>query len=402
MYKKYCTEVRYRLSRSIKRMNNDRFYAKKDNNIKEYEECKTKEYKVDTLMYSCLEFSVPVPGVGEDRLNTTGAYHCPYVMAKTLKDIGYPRVSKDVLNRLNEYYDRELSPWPDSRDHFFQRVFNYPPKVVESRLRAYKDYMNNLKHKNKCPFDEDTLDVIEYIYQFVKNFNDDNWMENIRELKDILEELKNFPYDLTTLCDNIELTLRKNFAKELRESVTPTWEELQKQEGRIKVLDGQDFRLLVHDGGRHIVTGREDNIGFCASLIDQNNTITYKAHGGAIQYVFIDIQDDDISCAASTDSYTGNDRALFSNNKDFEFIDIDTFQERTLYDSYAGYNEINFAYSTKIKPKAIVCYDEVDQQSLNFAEENDLQIILIKTECYPNMCKCRSDREGMQRPVKEK
>lgn len=399
MYTKYKTAVQASLSIVIERINNMLEEAKRENNTKDIEYWNNKDNRIDWLLSSCKSFYVDVPGVSQNKGNISGKYNCPYVYAMTLRELGHIQLSDRLLEKLDAYYDEEMDPWPLNQDDYFQRIFHYPTAVVESRIRAYKDYMNTLKDKSKCVFDDNTIEVIEYIDSFINKYSGNNWETNQRELKVHLEDMKKFPYNLTKLCDNIENTLKRSFARELNDNISHTKDELEEQEGRIKVLDGQDFKLVVHDGSPRIVSDKKENIGFCASLIDQNNTITYKYHH-TYQFAYFDIEENDISCATSNDSMTSNDRETFSNNSDFEFIDIDTFQKRTLYDSTYGYNEINFAYTTQVKPYAIVCYDEVTPEDLSFAEEFNLNIILIKTECYPNMVKSNGERQNIQRIAK--
>ena len=79
---------------------------------------------------------------------------------------------------------------------------------------------------------------------------------------------------------NSEIALAN--AKEARNNA-----KLEQQEGRIKILDGQDFHLLIHNGSRQMVEDRLENKGFCASLIDQRNTISFSQNA-RVQFAFFD------------------------------------------------------------------------------------------------------------------
>lgn len=337
----------------------------------------SKEDSIYCFMLDCDNFSAP---------SIVGFLNMPYIACRNLYDIN-PQLAEEVKLELDKRFDKEISIKFNLKEHLSQRFLNFPYLGVKRYLGLLNKYLSSLDNKEDCKISVALLkkaSIIEKIYN--KDLNKIDDMEFNKLIK-ILSDDK-----LMYFINDLDKELRGAFAKHLNDKLSLTKKELDIQKGEVKVLDGQSFDLLIHSTYfTKLIDDRYDDIGFCASLIDDKNICCWNKD--AIKFAFYNIGVNDVACALCEDNYSSSDRDIFSVSQLPDFISLDLFKEKTRNEGSSGYNEINISYKHNLYPDAIVCFDTIKEEEKELANKHNLNIILIDTKHYPEMIKNYKERK---------
>ena len=115
--------------------------------------------------------------------------------------------------------------------------------------------------------------------------------------------------------------------------------------------------------------------GYSFSFISDKNIGTIDYLGKNIVLMYDSINPENISYVHRSDMHSGNkkEQKTFISNK---INEIKTPQDLMLFTN--GYNEI-VINGNNIVPKALICYDEITNDDVSFANKYNLVILLINT-----------------------
>ncbi len=157
-------------------------------------------------------------------------------------------------------------------------------------------------------------------------------------------------------------------------------------------LDGEPFMACIHCGEFYNTNAEHETISL--SVIGTKNIGTYEKEGLIFGFDHIDV--DRIMHVFYMDSYTSG---KYSTDRINKIYDPDELLEET-----HKYNELLYKEKghANLKPKYVVCMDNIDDISLKYAKENKLPIVIINTLKYPKDVYKQESLENYQTSYKER
>ncbi len=309
------------------------------------------------------------------------------------------------------------------------QIINIICNYISPKVRLNADYFFNLKNsvnddtiwENFCQKHSASLDLLvsldynnfirlgkvqqKKLYDYVKNLDDDKrklLVDEIQEINKEMEEL--YKAAFTKKFNESENIINKSQDHLIRDRAG--------NNHQVKVYELKDeepFSFLItvmHKSGRlhtqnmygrpaHKLTIDEPS-NFCrdlnggsevisTSMIDQRFIETFVGNNPDIMYVFGDIENDDILSLSFEDGIyppqIDETRPLFYTSSP---MGPDELMRKSIINR--DYNEITIRRKkkdgTRVLPKAILCFDTINDVSIKHAEYFDIPIIVINTKTY--------------------
>ena len=248
-------------------------------------------------------------------------------------------------------------------DLFFK---DYPKNV----LLNIKQVMNFLK------FSKEELVPSErkIIYNLILNFGD----LSINEIKELYKNLSKTPFlssllyeDIRNCRDRSYQLFNESFLK-LKNSSNLKDEMLSKKTGLdVYVLDGSDFTACVHVGK---ISKESPKKTISLSIIGSKCIGTFYYDDVIVG--FEHLVPNRIMHVYKSDSYSSGIDGTVKVN---EIYTPDALLRQTASFNEVLYNEMS---NGVLLPSYVVCKDEIDLKSIDYAKENNLPIVLLNTKKY--------------------
>lgn len=284
-------------------------------------------------------------------------------------------IDEKIMTRLPSYLC--VSDFSDDtlRKMTFIRLFEnicdlYFKDYAKNVLIDIREVMNFLKVSNLdlvpaerqniyntiLSFDTLQLDDIKHLYKALSNY--DNWVEL---LYNDVRNCKNRSYDM----------FNENFFK-INENYNLRNNELSNATGcDVYVLDGEDFVACVHVGWFSDKSPRKT---ISLSVVGTENIGMFYKEDVILGFEYL--KPDNIINMHNYDSYSGRINYTDRINK--------IFTPHGLLKQTNKYNEV--LYSEKndnvLLPSYVVCKDQLDEQSIDYARMHGLPMVIINTKKY--------------------
>ena len=335
------------------------------------------------------------------------------------------------IDKLN-HNERELF---DNNDHLFDCIIHFIDKETEAILWNIR---NNISNNQNYQVPKEKLAILRNklaknaVDILISDFFQDaptNFLKTINRLVDFqgetnfisLESLKLYGA-IIKLYNNPDIDAVKKLYEEMSKSKKNYMEILYDEIGKARMisakmlvdatykcnntsiksidgvpcymLDGEPFYMIVH-GSYAVIDdfSKGKNDGLSLSFISGDRLLVYQDD---VIYGFTDLLPEQFVNIYKSDVYTefkifseDNDKSslpfppgvpFFASPK--RLIDNTDYYNELLYISQSPKYDINI---TVPKPSYIVCYDNVNDLSLEAAKKNNIPIVIIDTKKYPKI-----------------
>ncbi len=317
-------------------------------------------------------------------LGYEGEANVGYSVLKCLKDLKMP-----MTDVFKQKLDRQYSRYriTGKTEDFCQRFFGYGAMHVENLVQMAEAYQNSVQEQGQALIDEKTLNLLPIVKELTSQQQFSS--EQIAEFE---QKLQASGVDLSQMCDSMEKGLKESFTESLNGQVQATVDALQADSSKLKVLDGQDFNLVIHSSNTPEEflenSGQDYHQMLSTSLIDNKNIRAYQSAN--VKFAFYEkINPENLLSAYSRDASTDfSDEGVISSFSNPDYLPLEEFKNKTRKgEGLSGYSEIMLTGQENIRPDAIVCYDKITEREQNLADQYNLDIILIETDRYKEMLK---------------
>lgn len=308
---------------------------------------------------------------------SVGEKPLPYVFYKNVRDID-SEMGEQIRTYLNKTFDRNIRRSGDT-ESICQRYFGYNKEYVQTIIGMIERYINS----NGTVVDTEDQKIISIAKQLTMK---DALSKEETDL--VIKELSAIEKKAFDFCDAAEENLKKGFVEDMNDHLSSTTEMLKQQNGRLKVLSGQPFDLLIHSAiSPESFMDRRSEKGFSTSIIDDKNIKCYSSDSP--KFAFYDrLSEEDLAWATAGDNVSFSDKedGNFTAQNPADFVEFDHFKTLTRDEKHGhtGYSELNIDNGS-LRPNAIVCFDYVTEEEYEIAEKYKLDVVLVLTENYPDM-----------------
>lgn len=316
-------------------------------------------------------------------VGSEGEANIGYALLKCLKELSFP-----FADYLEKRLDRRYSSFMVTRktEDFCQRYFNYGKEHVRNIIDMVERYQSSLPDVEQSVIDKKVLALLPTIKELVS-------AETVpSQTNQLLDKINSSALALNDLCDNLEISLKDGFVKSLNEQTQVTVDKLKDDKMQVKVMNGQDFNLIIHSSNTPEEFLENEGQGYhqmiSTSLIDNQNIRAYQASN--VKFAFYgQITPENLISAYSRDASTDfSEEGILSSFSTPDYLSLEGFKGKTRTgEGLSGYSEIMLSGQEISKPDAIVCYDHITEQEKELADKYHLDIILIETEHYKDMLK---------------
>lgn len=245
----------------------------------------------------------------------------------------------------------------------------------------FKDYPKNvlLNIKQVINFINESRESVipverENIYRLILYFN----TLSLSDIKALYKSLSSFDdissllYDDVRNCKNKSYEIFNNEFLKIKESDKLLSKELSEEVGcNVYKLDGEDFVACVHVGH---VSKDFPRKTMSLSVIGTECIGTFYKDDIIVGFEYLD--PNKIMHMYSADSYTSNQ---YGSSRVNEIYTPKSLLKSTNYFNEVLYSEMD---NKVLFPNYVVCKDEIDDNSINYAKDNNLPIVLINTKKY--------------------
>ena len=319
-----------------------------------------------------------------------GITNIGFALINCMKEIDLPLAEK-MERELNKQYSR--CRYTGKAEDICQRYFHYGKEHVANIIKMIDNYHKTLTDVRESKFDNSIIKIIPTINRIL---NEQTEVRTNDEVQSLISELENSDCNLATFCDDVERKLHKSFIKSLNSETENTVKEILLNDSKLKIMDGQEFSLLIHSSGdaENFLNNDWDNSHnvLSTTLIDDKNIRCYQSSN--VKFAFYqELQPSEVVSAFSRDaSSTINDDGALSTFSLPSYVPAKNFKAQTRAgQGLSGYSEI--LVKNTIIPDAIVSFDYVTEDEKRLADTYGLHVILIQTECYKDMLKDNSVRD---------
>ena len=329
-----------------------------------------------------------------------------------LKNIHFNDYLKDIVNIDNPYlfdrimkyleYKEDTSKFYELRKKYIEQVILNKKDIQERWLNEYiieyffeDNYVNFLinllqmvNYQRSSKKDLIKLSNMELYNKFnnIGKISSEEKIQLFKENKD--RNLKEMFYDdMRIVKDDAYQTMVDHSIKLNKDNPVYNKALSDKYHTDVYYLDGEEFYAIVRTYRikRNDLSDNYDNIncnlgriGYSFSFISNKNigTLDYTRDGVTLMYG--DINYKNISYVHHSDMHTGY------KYKQESFISNKINEIKTPQDLIArtnGYNEI-YINGSNIRPTALICYDEITDNDIAFANKYQLSILLINSSKY--------------------
>lgn len=245
----------------------------------------------------------------------------------------------------------------------------------------FKDYPKNvlLNIKQVINFISESCESVipierENIYRLILYFN----TLSLSDIKALYKSLSSFDdissllYDDIRNCKNKSYEIFNNEFLKIKESDKLLNKELSEEVGcNVYKLDGEDFVACVHVGH---VSKNFPRKTMSLSVIGTECIGTFYKDDIIVGFEYLD--PNKIMHMYSADSYTSNQ---YGSSRVNEIYTPKSLLKSTNYFNEVLYSEMD---NKVLFPNYVVCKDGIDDNSINYAKDNNLPIVLINTKKY--------------------
>lgn len=319
-------------------------------------------------------------------INEDGIFEEYIKLREYIKKYGYNKKVMTVLPaelRLNQTDNESLKKLT------FKRLFENICDLY------FKDYPNNvLLNLNQIInfINETKLEIIPYdrrvIYELIIHFDklSLNAIKVLNKKISLLNSLDFLLYnDLRNCKDKSYELFNDSFIKLSEHKELEDEESSLKYNTKVYKLDGEDFTACVHVG--EVYKDYANKMTISLSIIGTDNIGVFNDNN--IIVGFSKFKVDKIMHMYNADSYTSNQYGTNRVNK--------IYTPKTLLKETSFYNEVLYSEmdGEVLFPDYVVCKDEIDDESVQYAQKYNLPILIINTKKYKTSYK-REDEENYQ------